>query len=282
MTMRTACLTIFAMLAFAANSLLCRLALKDGHIDAASFTGLRIGSGALLLALIIRVRGARPLAAGNWRSAWALFVYAAGFSYAYLGLSAATGALLLFGAVQATMLAYGFHAGERMARPQVAGLAIAAAGLIALLLPGLAAPSLPHALLMAAAGIGWGVYSLRARGAGDPANATAGNFLRAAPMALALGLAWLPWSRIDGAGIAYALASGALASGLGYVLWYEALRGLNATTAASVQLCVPVLATLGGALLLSEPLTWRLLYSAMAILGGLALVILGNARLRRG
>ena len=180
MTMRTACLTIFAMLAFAANSLLCRLALKDGHIDAASFTGLRIGWGALLLALIIRARGARPLAAGNWRSAWALFVYAAGFSYAYLGLSAATGALLLFGAVQATMLAYGFHAGERMARPQVAGLAIAAAGLIVLLLPGLAAPSLPHALLMAAAGIGWGVYSLRARGAGDPANATAGNFLRSA------------------------------------------------------------------------------------------------------
>ncbi|WP_194715583.1 DMT family transporter [Noviherbaspirillum soli] len=282
MTMRTACLTIFAMLAFAANSLLCRLALKDGHIDAASFTALRIGSGALVLALIIRARGARPLAAGNWRSAWALFVYAAGFSTAYLGLSAATGALVLFGAVQATMIGYGLYAGERMTARQAAGVAIAAAGLAALLLPGLAAPSLPHALLMAAAGIAWGVYSLRAKGAGDPANATAGNFLRAAPMALALGLAWLPWSRIEGAGIVYALASGALASGLGYVIWYQALRGLNATTAASVQLCVPVLATLGGVLLLSEPLSWRLLYSAVAILGGLALVILGKARPRQG
>lgn len=282
MTMRTACLTLLAMLAFAANSLLCRLALKDGHIDAASFTALRIGSGALVLALIIRARGARPLAAGNWHSAWALFVYAAGFSYAYLGLSAATGALLLFGAVQATMIGYGFYVGERMAWRQVMGLAIAAAGLIALLLPGLAAPSLPHALLMATAGMGWGVYSLRARGAGDPANATAGNFLRAAPMALALGLAWLPWSRIDGAGIAYALASGALASGLGYVIWYKALRGLNATTAGSVQLSVPVLTTLGGVLLLSEPLSWRVLYSALAILGGLALVILGKARPRQG
>jgi drug/metabolite transporter (DMT)-like permease len=282
MTMRTACLTILAMLAFAANSLLCRLALKDGHIDAASFTALRIDSGALVLALIIRARGARPLTGGNWRSAWALFAYAAGFSYAYLGLSAATGALLLFGAVQATMIGYGLYAGERMAWRQVAGLAIAAAGLIALLLPGLAAPSLPHALLMASAGIAWGVYSLRAKGAGDPANATAGNFMRAAPMALALGLAWMPWSRIDSAGIAYALASGALASGLGYVIWYQALRGLNATTAASVQLCVPVLATLGGVLLLSEPLSWRLLYSSVAILGGLALVMLGKARPQQG
>lgn len=280
--MRTACLTILAMLAFAANSLLCRLALKDGHIDAASFTALRIGSGALVLALIIRARGEQPLAAGNWRSAWALFIYAAGFSTAYLGLSAATGALLLFGAVQATMIGYGLYVGERMTPWQVAGLAIAAAGLTALLLPGLAAPSLPHALLMAIAGIAWGVYSLRAKGAGDPANATAGNFLRAAPMALALGLAWLPWSRIGGAGIAYALASGALASGLGYVIWYQALRGLNATTAASVQLCVPVLATLGGVLLLSEPLSWQLLYSAVAILGGLALVMLGKTRSRQG
>jgi len=184
--------------------------------------------------------------------------------------------------VQATMIGYGLYAGERMAWRQVAGLAIAAAGLIALLLPGLAAPSLPHALLMAIAGIAWGVYSLRAKGAGDPANATAGNFMRAAPMALALGLAWLPWSRIDSAGIAYALASGALASGLGYVIWYQALRGLNATTAASVQLCVPVLATLGGVVLLSEPLSWRLLYSSVAILGGLALVMLGKARPQQG
>lgn len=273
MTMRTACLTLLAMLAFAANSLLCRLALKDGHIDAASFTALRIGSGALVLALIIHARGARPLAAGNWRSAWALFIYAAGFSYAYLGLTAATGALLLFGAVQATMIGYGLYAGERLTARQVTGLVTAGFGLLALLWPGLAAPSLPHSLLMAAAGISWGVYSLRAKGSGDPANATAGNFLRAAPIAVALGLALLPWSEVDGVGIAYALSSGVLASGLGYVIWYQALRGLNATVAASVQLSVPVLATLGGVALLSEPLSSQLLYSALAILGGLGLVM---------
>jgi len=280
MTMRTACLTILAMLAFAANSLLCRLALKDGHIDAASFTALRLGSGALVLGLIVYGRGARPLAAGSWRSAWALFIYAAGFSYAYLGLSAATGALLLFGAVQASMISYGLYAGERMSARQVAGLAIAGAGLVALLLPGLAAPSPLHALLMVTAGMGWGVYSLQAKGSGDPTGVTAGNFLRAAPIAAVLGAAWLPWSTVDAAGVAYALASGALASGLGYVIWYQALPGLNATTAASVQLSVPVLATLGGVVLLSEPLTARLLYASAAILGGLALVMIRKGATR--
>ena len=278
MTMRTAGLTLLAMLAFAANSLLCRLALKDAHIDAASFTALRLVSGALVLAMIVRLRGGQPLAAGSWRSAWALFVYAAAFSYAYLGLSAAAGALLLFGAVQATMVGYGLHAGERMTARQWTGLLVAAAGLLALLLPGLAAPPLHHALLMVAAGIGWGVYSLRARGSGDPAGATAGNFLRAAPIAAALGIASIPWSGMDAAGVAYALSSGALASGLGYVVWYSALQGLNATTAASVQLSVPVLAMLGGVILLSEPVTARLLYASIAILGGLALVILKKTR----
>lgn len=278
MTMRTAGLTLLAMLAFAANSLLCRLALKDAHIDAASFTALRLVSGALVLAMIVRLRGGQPLAAGSWRSAWALFVYAAAFSHAYLGLSAAAGALLLFGAVQATMVGYGLHAGERMTARQWTGLLVAAAGLLALLLPGLAAPPLHHALLMVAAGIGWGVYSLRARGSGDPAGATAGNFLRAAPIAAALGIASIPWSGMDAAGVAYALSSGALASGLGYVVWYSALQGLNATTAASVQLSVPVLAMLGGVILLSEPVTARLLYASIAILGGLALVILKKTR----
>ena len=167
-TPRTAVLTLFAMLAFAGNSLLCRLALKDGQIDAASFTAIRIVSGALVLALLIWRRGAQPLAAGNWRSAWALFAYAAGFSFAYLGLSAATGALLLFGAVQATMMGYGLWRGERFNGWQLFGLALAFAGLLMLLLPGLVTPSLSHGLLMAGAGIAWGVYSLRARGSGDP------------------------------------------------------------------------------------------------------------------
>jgi drug/metabolite transporter (DMT)-like permease len=280
LTPRTAILTLIAMLAFAGNSLLCRLALRDGQIDAASFTAIRIVSGALVLALFMAARGASPVAAGNWRSAAALFAYAAAFSFAYLGLSAATGALLLFGAVQATMIGYGLWRGERFNRWQLLGLGLACAGLLILLLPGLVAPSLLHGLLMAGAGIAWGVYSLRARGSGDPAAATAGNFVRAGLLAAAAGLALLPWAGFSWRGVACALASGALTSGLGYVIWYRALQGLAATTAASVQLSVPVLATLGGVLLLSEPLTPQLLYASLALLGGLGLVILAGRRVK--
>lgn len=278
MNLRTAILTLIAMLAFAGNSLLCRLALKDGQIDAASFTAIRLVSGAIVLALVMRLRGARPLAAGSWRSALALFIYAAGFSFAYLGLSAATGALLLFGAVQASMIGYGLWRGERFNGLQLLGLVLAGAGLLMLLLPGLVAPSLSHGLLMASAGVAWGVYSLRARGSGDPTAATAGNFVRAALLAAVTGLAMLPWSEFTGRGVACALASGALTSGLGYVIWYRALQGLAATTAASVQLSVPVLATLGGVVLLAEPVTQQLVYAAAAILGGLGLVILVGQR----
>jgi len=278
LNLRTAILTLFAMLAFAGNSLLCRLALKDGQIDAASFTAVRIVSGAAVLALLMHLRGASPLAAGSWRSAAALFVYAAGFSFAYLGLSAATGALLLFGAVQATMIGYGLWRGERFNSRQLFGLALAGAGLLMLLLPGLVAPSLSHGLLMASAGFAWGIYSLRGRGSGDPVAATAGNFVRAAAFAAATGLALLPWSALSWRGIACALASGALTSGLGYVIWYRALQGLAAITAASVQLSVPVLATLGGVLLLSEPVTPQLVYASAALLGGLGLVIRAGQR----
>ena len=278
MNLRTAILTLIAMLAFAGNSLLCRLALKDGQIDAASFTAIRLVSGAVVLALVMRLRGAGPLSAGSWRSALALFVYAAGFSFAYLGLSAATGALLLFGAVQASMIGYGLWRGERFNGLQLLGLVLAATGLLMLLLPGLVAPSLSHGLLMASAGIAWGVYSLRARGSGDPTAATTGNFVRAAVLAAATGLAMLPWSAFTSYGVACALASGALTSGLGYVIWYRALQGLAATTAASVQLSVPVLATLGGVVLLAEPVTPQLVYAAAAILGGLGLVIVAGQR----
>jgi drug/metabolite transporter (DMT)-like permease len=278
LNLRTAILTLVAMLAFAGNSLLCRLALKDGQIDAASFTAIRIISGAAALALLMHLRGASPLAAGSWRSAAALFVYAAGFSFAYLGLSAATGALLLFGAVQATMIGYGLWRGERFNSWQWLGLALAGAGLLMLLLPGLVAPSLTHGLLMTSAGIAWGVYSLRARGAGDPGAATTGNFVRAAAFAAITGIVLLPWSELSWRGIACALASGALTSGLGYVIWYRALQGLAATTAASVQLSVPVLATLGGVLLLSEPVTPHLAYASAALLGGLGLVIRAGQR----
>lgn len=268
--------TLLAMLAFAGNSLLCRAALRDTGIDAGSFTGIRILSGAFTLWLIVALRAPASTTggAGNWPSALALFAYAAAFSYAYIGLPTGTGALLLFGAVQATMIGFGLWRGERLGAHQNAGLALACVGLIGLVLPGLSAPPWPSALLMLSAGVAWGVYSLRGRGTGDPTRVTAGNFLRATVPALALAVIALPQASLDGPGIGYAVASGALTSGLGYAVWYAAVRQLRATTAATVQLSVPVIAALGGSALLGEPLTFRLLLASIAILGGIALVIL--------
>jgi len=270
----TLSLTLLAMIAFAGNSLLCRLALQQTAIDPASFTAIRIVSGALTLWLIVRLRRSSHSAAGSWPSALALFTYAAAFSYAYVSLPAATGALLLFGAVQASMIGYGLWVGERLRLRQTIGLALALGGLVGLLLPGLAAPPLSGALLMLGAGVAWGVYSLRGKGAGDATCVTAGNFLRAIPMALLLGLAALPWSSLDLAGFCYALSSGALASGVGYAIWYTALRGLKTTSAATVQLSVPVITTLGAIAFLGEAISLRLLLTSAAILGGIALVII--------
>ena len=267
-------LTALALIAFAGNSLLCRLALTRTDIDAATFTSVRIVSGALVLALLVRLRTSATPCAGSWSSAAALFAYAAGFSFAYEHLTAGTGALLLFGAVQATMISVGVLRGERLRHLQSAGLLLAYAGLTGLVLPGLAAPPLVSALLMLVAGVAWGIYSLRAKGSGDPISATAGNFLRAVPMALGVSLVSLQSLETDSAGIMYAIASGALASGFGYAVWYTALRDLRATTAATVQLSVPVLAAAGGVLLLHEALTARLLLAGAAILGGVALVVL--------
>jgi drug/metabolite transporter (DMT)-like permease len=274
---RVLLLSALAMLAFAGNSLLCRLALTDTAIDAASFTTVRIFAGALTLWAIVALRAAQPLA-GSWPSALALFAYAAGFSFAYIRLPAATGALLLFGAVQATMIGYGLWKGERLRARQLVGLTCAVAGLVGLLLPGLAAPPVHSAALMIAAGIAWGIYSLRGRGAGDPTAATAGNFLRAVPCAAVLSLLMLQHFEVDAAGIGYALASGALTSGVGYAIWYTALKGLQATTAAIVQLSVPVIAALGGVVLLDEQVTARILIASVAILGGIALVIADRSR----
>lgn len=274
---RTLLLTALAMLAFAGNSLLCRLALATTAIDPASFTAIRITAGALALALIVRLRNhSTPL--GDWPSGIALFVYAAAFSFAYVTLPAAAGALLLFGSVQATMIGHGLASGERPGTWQMAGLAAAFAGLAGLLLPGLSAPPLPGSLLMIAAGCAWGVYSLRGRGGGDATCETAGNFLRASALAGGLGLLMLPWASVDRAGVVYAVASGALASGMGYAVWYTALRGLAATSAASVQLSVPVIAAVGGILLLGEPLTVRLVLCSTAVLGGIGLVIVAGQR----
>lgn len=273
---RTLALTALAMTAFAGNSLLCRIALKHTSLDAASFTSIRLLSGALVLWLVARRWRSAQSGAGSWPSALALFAYAAGFSFAYVSLPAATGALLLFGAVQATMIGYGLYKGERFRRLQLVGLALAFGGIVGLLLPGLSAPPLAGALLMLGAGMAWGVYSLRGRGAGDPTRVTAGNFLRAVPLALALSLAMLLLkdASLDTAGVGYAVASGALTSGLGYALWYAVLPALKATTAATVQLSVPVIAALGGIAFLGEAVTLRLALASAAILGGIALVVL--------
>lgn len=273
---RTIALTSLAMLAFAGNSLLCRVALKHTSIDAASFTTIRLVSGAIMLWLIVQISRSKNSGEGNWLSAFALFIYAAGFSFAYMSLPAATGALLLFGAVQATMISHGIWAGERFQKLQLVGLVLAFGGLVGLLLPGLSAPPLYGSLLMLAAGVAWGVYSLRGKGAGDPTKVTTGNFLRAVPISVALSVIMFIFNgaSLDNAGVWYAVSSGALASGIGYAIWYTALPALKATHAATVQLSVPVIAALGGIVFLAESITLRLVLASVAILGGIALVIL--------
>jgi drug/metabolite transporter (DMT)-like permease len=272
-SLRVPLLTVFAMLAFASNSLLCRVALRDTAIDAASFTAIRLASGALILVILLRLRGVRPTAGGSWPMAVMLSAYAAFFSFAYRDLTAATGALLLFGAVQLTMMGWGLWRGERIAGLGLVGLVIAVAGLVVLLLPGLAAPPPLAAALMLGAGAAWGVYSLLGRGAGDPTAATGGNFLRSVPFAALLVLTTVGHETADPMGVFYAVLSGAVTSGLGYVLWYAALPALSATSAATIQLSVPAIAALGGAVLLAEPVTMRLLLASVAVLGGIALTI---------
>lgn len=227
-----------------------------------------------MLGLVARMRRGTYAGGGNWPSALALFAYASGFSFAYVSLPAATGALLLFGAVQATMIGYGVWAGERLLKLQLTGLMLAFGGLIGLLLPGLSAPPLYGSFLMLGAGVAWGIYSLRGKGAGDPTKVTAGNFLRAVPIAGALSILMLNGTSVDSAGFCYAVSSGALASGIGYAIWYTALPALKATNAATVQLSVPVIAALGGIVFLGEPITLRLTLASTAILGGIALVVL--------
>jgi len=275
---RPVILTSLAMVAFAGNSLLCRQALKYTTIDAASFTTLRIASGALTLWLIVRLSRRAASGDGNWASAFALFTYAAGFSFAYLSLTAATGALLLFSAVQATMIGYGLCSGERLHGAQWLGLVLALGGLVVLLLPGLSAPPLFGTLLMLSAGVAWGIYSLRGEGKGDPTRVTAGNFIRAVPIAAAMCLLASAHLQPDVSGAFYAIASGALASGIGYAIWYTALPLLKAASAATVQLSVPVIATLGGILFLGEPVTMRFMVASVAILSGIALVILTRSK----
>lgn len=279
---RTLLLTALAMLAFAGNSLLCRLALRDTAIDPASFTALRLASGAVILLLLLRLGSSRLALQGSWSGAAALFVYAGAFSLAYLHLDAGVGALILFGSVQLGMSGWGLLKGERLTRLQAAGLTLAALGLGLWLLPGSSAPALSGTLLMVLAGLAWACYSLIGRGAGDPLASTAGNFLRATPLGVLMLLAFAGSWQVDGLGLLYALLSGALTSGLGYALWYAALKGLSAIQGASVQLSVPVIAALLGSLLLAESLSLRLLLVSAMTLGGIGLVLWGKSRQSTG
>lgn len=272
-----------AMLAFAGNSVLCRLALTQTSIDPASFTSVRLISGALVLGCLLGLRATKPsqkTLGGDWPSAFALWAYAAGFSFAYLTLSAATGALLLFAAVQITMIGASLHAGVRYSAAQIVGLLLTLSGLFGLLAPGLTAPPWFGSALMISAGIAWGVYSLRGRAAGDSIHTTAGNFARAVPLTLLLSAATISRLSADSSGLLYAFASGALTSGCGYAIWYHVLPRLSVSTAAITQLSVPLITAVGGALWLGEAPTLRLWLAGAAILGGIVLVI-GKGSLKR-
>lgn len=271
-----------AMVAFAGNSLLCRMALRPHAIDPTTFALVRVVAGAAVLALLVRRRSPSPSGAraASWVSAAWLAAYAVLFALAYVGMSAATGTLALFGAVQVTMLGSGIVHGERPPLRSWIGFVMATAGLLVLLLPGVTAPE-PLALgAMLLAGVAWGCYSLRGRGAADPAAATVYNFARAVPFCAFASALALPFAEVhvEAAGVWLAVASGAITSGLGYVLWYAALLGLDATDAAMAQLTVPVIAAAGGALLLEEPLPARLWIAAALVLGGTALAVLRPRR----
>jgi drug/metabolite transporter (DMT)-like permease len=275
-------LTVIAMIAFAANSLLCRLALGEGLMDAASFTTVRVVSGAMTLGLIMlprwRAGGRAPV---NWRSAAMLFCYMAFFSFAYLSLSAGTGALLLFGAVQLTMFLVALRNGESFSLRSWVGLILAAAGIVYLVSPGVTAPDPLGAGLMMIAGIAWGAYSLLGKGMPDPLESTANNFIFIVPLVILVSIAFADDIHISPSGLALAVGSGAAASGLGYVIWYAALKGLQATRAATVQLSVPVIAAVGGVVFLAEEVTLRLVLSSIATLGGILLVLVQNTKIEK-
>lgn len=271
----TVLLTLLAIIAFAANSVLCRLALGAGHIDAASFASVRVISGAIALAAIVFYRSnGRIERDANWRSALALFVYMVFFSFAYLSLGAGTGALILFAAVQLTMFIVALRSGEIFSPLSWLGLLLAIGGLVYLVSPGVTAPEPVGAVLMTIAGIAWGVYSLLGRQVADPTRATAWNFLLSVPLVMITSLLFMQQFHATTTGVALAVISGVVASGIGYVIWYAALRGLATTSAATVQLSVPVIAAIGGVLLLAEGVTLRLGIASAATLGGVAIVLL--------
>ncbi|MCU7554069.1 DMT family transporter [Alteromonas sp. ASW11-19] len=263
------------MLAFAANSLLCRMALVESATSPGMFTAIRLASGALLLLLLAQRKPGSVTHQGSWKGAGALFVYAAAFSFAYVSMTTGTGALLLFGAVQLTMIGYGWLRGEQLRGWQIAGLLMALSGLVVLLLPGISPPPLTSAFIMLVAGIAWGTYSILGKGAVSGLAVTTGNFVYslvfvAALLAVILALGDAQW---DLKGVLLGVGSGAIASALGYAVWYYVLPYLSSTNAATIQLSVPVFAVLAGWLFLGEPITAQIVLSSVAILSGIAVVI---------
>jgi len=287
-TTKTAALTTIALLAFAGNSVLCRLALGSNSIDAASFTIIRLLSGIMMLSLILiarRRRNGRAAATGSWAASLMLFIYATAFSFAYITLDTGTGALILFGAVQITMIMIGLFTGQRLHFVEWAGVLMAFSGFVYLVLPGLTPPSLSGFLLMTAAGVAWGIYTLKGRDSRNPSSDTACNFLRTLPLIIILGVVLvifaLPAIHLSPGGILLAILSGALASGIGYTVWYHALGGLSVSKAAVVQLLVPVMAALGGVIFASETISLHLMLSSLLVLGGILIVIRGRDHIAR-
>ena len=275
--------TILAMIAFAANSVLCRLALGENYIDASGFTSIRLLSGALVLYIILIAgsKNQKTNGKGSWLSALMLFFYAAAFSFAYITLDTGTGALILFGAVQITMILHSLISGDRLHIFEWLGMIISFAGFVYLVLPGVSAPPLSGFLLMSVAGIAWGVYTLRGRSTSDPKSDTTYNFLRAIPFVMVLLLLSIKNLTLSSQGVWLAILSGGITSGIGYVIWYMALRGLSTTIAAVVQLSVPLLAAIGGVIFVSEEVSVRLIFSTMLILGGIFIVIFSRNHFTR-
>jgi len=266
-------LLVVAIWAFASNSILCRLALAGGHIDALTFTAVRLLSGAVVLTFVLFAKSRQPIIVIDPLATLALVVYALTFSISYIGLEAGVGALLLFGAVQITMMSAGLYRGERLSTQAWFGFVLAVAGLTTYLLPGNKSIPMPAVGAMLIAGCAWGIYSLRGGHGRDPVLATAANFLAAAPITVALAFIFGDGWHFTSQGIVWAALSGAVTSGLGYVLWYHVVKRIPAFTAAAVQLGVPIFAALGGVAILDEPLTMQLAFASVTVLGGLALVV---------
>jgi len=275
---KTLTFTVLALIAFAANSVLCRLALGENTIDASSFTSIRLLSGAVVLFIILKFNRNKNKAStkGSWSATLMLYLYAITFSFAYITLDTGTGALILFGSVQITMILLSLISGYRLHITEWIGVIVAFVGFVYLVLPGVTAPSAAGFSLMTLAGFGWGVYTIKGRGSANPLSDTAYNFIRSIPLIIVLAALTFKYAHISAEGILLAMISGGITSGIGYTIWYTALGGLSATLAAVVQLSVPVIAALGGVIFVSEQISMRLTLSALLILGGILMVILGR------